>query len=379
MKIDRGLFKIEKSISIYTGLYVLVAASIVPLVFLADTPLMLAIAINIATAIGVYTFISISNVSYEERKALMESDIKSLERSPAAGTSEQKKEGSTGLSGVLNEVLVRAEETLDSIDKNFTKATEAFKGNSEALLANLNNEDKELTAVFFADYRDKAMKESSKSIEDMLAVLKDIRLKNIDYSSNMISLDTKLEDIVNIGTEVMCIADWGNMLVVSKAFEDSKSGRYGGEMSLLAEELGALVAKSISASERMNLSVQDIKKLTEVNLKNLNDDMTYKNAALGKLEGSIKENFSSSNETIKYLGDTLQGIEGDYLVSDAAFFDKVAEKKFLEVVRPLKRLKESLVEFSTATKSVSISEKVGDMKLVGSNTKDVSARLKILG
>lgn len=353
------LYREGKSLSTCMGLYILVAVSIVPLVFLSGTQLFLALAINLATAIGTSFFISLTNASFNEKYNKIENITFELKKPLIAvkSVSDYATKMIPVLSETIETVVTGTDDIVSIMNKKVGVISEKLQDSSKFMSNHFKTLEDGPVSALIEGYKDRALKESKISMDEMLSIIKDGRKGSVGSSTTMESVNEKLQEVLNISTEVRCIADWGNMIVASKAFDDSITGRYGGEMSLLAEELGNLVSKSIEASNRMDKSIKEIEPFSDEVLECLKERELCRTGEASKLEDKILESYGAIQNTVQYLSEALNMVaesndslrlEMEEVILCMQQEDR-SGRGLLKIVTPLNKLQELLLQLESAT------------------------------
>jgi methyl-accepting chemotaxis protein len=189
-------------------------------------------------------------------------------------------------------------------------------------------------------------------LREMIDMLEENSRLNTEYSAAIETILVNTAEINKISDEIQYISDQTNLLALNAAIEAARAGEHGRGFSVVAEEVRKLSDRTSLASnniiqivEKVNVSVRDMSRSLQDNLKKNTERKTHVDLAVSELVRTAED---STEVFTKLIANAVASSESvamniDQIVLSLQFQD-ITKQQIDQVLRPIDRIKYNVEE-----------------------------------
>lgn len=193
---------------------------------------------------------------------------------------------------------------------------------------------------------------SLRLLREMIDMLEENSRLNTEYSGAIDTILVNTAEINKISDEIQYISDQTNLLALNAAIEAARAGEHGRGFSVVAEEVRKLSDRTSLASnniiqivEKVNVSVRDMSRSLQDNLKKNTERKTHVDHAVSELVRTAED---STEVFTKLIANAVASSESvatniDQIVLSLQFQD-ITKQQIDQVLRPIDRIKSNIQE-----------------------------------
>lgn len=189
-------------------------------------------------------------------------------------------------------------------------------------------------------------------LREMIDMLEENSRLNTEYSTAIDTILVNTAEINKISDEIQYISDQTNLLALNAAIEAARAGEHGRGFSVVAEEVRKLSDRTSLASnniiqivEKVNVSVRDMSRSLQENLKKNTERKAHVDLAVSELVRTAED---STEVFTKLIANAVASSESvamniDQIVLSLQFQD-ITKQQIDQVLRPIDRIKYNVEE-----------------------------------
>jgi methyl-accepting chemotaxis protein len=193
---------------------------------------------------------------------------------------------------------------------------------------------------------------SLRLLREMIDMLEENSRLNTEYSGAIDTILVNTAEINKISDEIQYISDQTNLLALNAAIEAARAGEHGRGFSVVAEEVRKLSDRTSLASnniieivEKVNVSVRDMSRSLQDNLKKNTERKTHVDHAVSELVRTAED---STEVFTKLIANAVASSESvatniDQIVMSLQFQD-ITKQQIDQALRPIDRIKSNIQE-----------------------------------